>query len=72
MEGEGGGEEASASFEIPLEGLVCHQGRSGIKGLGRTGGNKTNGLKEASDVDKKDAGNICAERHPSGDEPHVA
>lgn len=57
------GEEGGGGFgkcAIPLGGSVCHHGRSGVKGLGRTGGSKPAGQKEASDVDKKDAGSICA------------
>lgn len=51
--------KVSASSEIQLGDTVCH-GTSGIKGPGRTAGNKTYQLKEASDVDKEDARNICA------------
>lgn len=59
IKGTRGGEKVSASFEIQLGDSACHW-RSGIKGPGRSAGNKTYQLKEASDVDKKDAQNICA------------
>lgn len=48
--------EGSASSGIQLGDLVRH-GRSGIKGLEKTGRNKTYGPKEACAVDKNDAGN---------------
>lgn len=54
----------------PIGRLVCHHGRFRVKGLGRTSGSKRAGLKEARDVDKKDAENICAKRPLPGDEPH--